>query len=48
MMLQAVSSRTVAQQVSALPDAPMPPRVLTAQAQTPPPVLAPPQSRFPC
>ncbi len=36
-----------AQQNSGLPDAPQPRRILTAQAQTPPPVTAPPQVPVP-
>src|ERR1019366_6490873 len=35
--------RVSAQQKSGLPDAPMPTRVLTAQAQTPPPLVGTPQ-----
>jgi hypothetical protein len=38
-----MASPVSAQQSSGLPDAPVPTRVLTAQAQTPPPLTTPPQ-----
>jgi outer membrane protein, heavy metal efflux system len=46
-MMLVAASRISAQQSSALPDAPMPLRVLTAQAQAPPPMAGPPQVPVP-
>src|SRR5664279_275378 len=47
LFLLIVPSCLSAQQNSALPDAPVPTRVLTAQAQTPPPLAGPPQVPVP-
>jgi cobalt-zinc-cadmium efflux system outer membrane protein len=47
LLLLLVASGVSAQQNSGLPDAPLPTRVLTAQAQTPPPMSGPPQVPLP-